>query len=208
MRKVIFILLALSFLCVQTATAANLVVNGSFENTTGFVPDIYDTMSLSPPSTTMNGWTVINAELAWIGPSNPWFLSASQGSYFLDLTGYQNASPYGGVEQTISLAPGNYRLSFDLGSSVYWQIPSKITATAGSTTQTFTSTNTSSNNAWETFTMDFTATGSTTISLVGDFAAYAYIGLDNVSVTAPLPATTWLLGSGLLGLLGWRYRKS
>jgi hypothetical protein len=199
-RKAIFVMLALSLAVVfyGQPAQANLVVNGSFENTAGFVPNADDTMSLAVGSTTMTGWTVINDKIAWIGPSNPWGLTASAGNYFLDLTDYYDPSPYGGVRQTINTGSGQYQLEFDLGSSNNFGIPSAITATAGSTSQTFPSTS-SSNNVWKHCTMTFTASGPTTISLTGNTGLY-YIGLDNVTVV-PVPAAVWLLGTGLVGLV-------
>ena len=68
----------------------NLLINGSFE-LGSFVADPShpgdDTMSLAVGATDMTGWTVENAALAWIGSSNPFVLTASDGGYFLDLTG-------------------------------------------------------------------------------------------------------------------------
>ena len=68
------------------ATAAKLVTNGSFDNASGFSPPADNTMSLSSGATTLTGWTVLGDALAWIGPANPFSLTASDGSYFLDLT--------------------------------------------------------------------------------------------------------------------------
>jgi hypothetical protein len=193
------------------------VINFSFEETALFVPTAPasdDTMRLSVGSTAMPGWTVVNSGLAWIGPSNPFGLTASNGSYFLDLTDYTDASPFGGVSQTtIATVSGTkYLLSFDLGSSTTFGTPSGILAVAGSTSGLFTSTLLGSNN-WETETLPFTATSAfTVISLTGAFGD-KYIGLDNVSVTAvettPLPAALPLFASGLgaLGLLGWRRKR-
>ena len=194
---------------------ANLLTNGSFENTTGFVPDVNDVMILNPGATTMTGWTVISGggSLTWDGPTNLFGLTASQGSYFLDLTGYHDDTPYGGVQQTIGTIPGQaYVLSFDLGSSTTYGVPDAITAAAGSTSQTFTSTNTTLTNAWETEVLNFTATsGTTLISLTGALANH-YIGLDNISVEGPspvpLPPSVWLFGSGLLGLIGFKKKLS
>ncbi len=194
---------------------ANLVTNGSFENTTNFVGNGDDTMVLPVGSTAMPGWTVIGTtySIAWIGPSNPFGLTAAQGSYFLDLTGYTDTAPYAGVAQTIALSPGTYKLGFDLGSSSTYRLPSAITvAITGSSPQTFTSTNSSSSNAWELETMPFTVTGmgpqDVTISLMGTTAGGEYIGLDNVQVSSvPIPAAGWLLGSGLMGLGLLRFRR-
>ena len=189
------------------------VINGSFEVTTHFVPNVDDTMRLSVGSLAMTGWTVVNSGLAWIGPTNTFGLTASNGSYFLDLTDYTDVSPYGGVSQIITTVAGqHYLLSFDLGSSTPYGTPDAITATAsaGPTSGTFTSTLSGTNN-WQLETLAFIAAStSTTITLIGYSANRSYIGLDNVSVTAtPLPAALPLFATGLgaLGLLGWRRKR-
>src|SRR5678815_4488708 len=78
-----------------SAAHANLLTNGSFEDKTNFVGNSDDTMSLTAPSTAMTGWTVTGDSLAWIGPGNPFGLTASDGSYFLDLTDYDDSPPQG-----------------------------------------------------------------------------------------------------------------
>ena len=197
------LVIALAALCLAGmgatgAHAGNLITNGSFENTTGFVGNGDDTMTLGPGSTTMQGWTVTTNDLAWIGPTNDFNLTASNGGYFLDLTGYSDNAPYGTVTQTITTTPGaRYALTFDLGSSAEYGLPDAITASAGATSQTFTSSSPGLNQ-WQTETLDFTAGGpSTVITLAGASGQY-YIGLDNVSVDGvPEPASWALLVSGV-----------
>ena len=196
---------------VAPAHAANLLTNGSFEDITKFVPNGQNTDVLGVGSTDMPGWAVTTLDIAWIGPSNPFGLSASPnpggGSYFLDLTSYHDGQ-YGGVTQTITTVAGaKYLLSFDLGSDGFG-VQSGVLASAGSTSALFLSTNPGAQaNRWETATLNFTATGSSTvISFLGNAGA-RYAGLDNVSVallttpSVPEPAT-WgmmLLGFGLVG---------
>jgi hypothetical protein len=205
LRAVIFTLPVLG----ASVAHANLLTNGSFEDTTHFVNQGNDTDSLAVGSTAMTGWTVTGGEpLAWIGPSNPFALTASPsgGSYFLDLTDYNAGAPFSGVSQSIATTVGaTYSLTFDLGSSQPYGLPDGVTASAGSHSQTFTSTNSGSQiNLWQTESLSFTATGtSTAISIVGNSGSN-YIGLDNVSVVqtaVPLPASAWLMLSGLLGLV-------
>ena len=194
----------------SAAQAANLLTNGSFEDTTNFVDQGNDTMSLDVGSTAMPGWTVSGSHyLAWIGPTNPFGLTASPngGSYFLDLTGYIAGAPYSGVSQTIPTQAGaTYLLTFDLGSSPQWGLQDGVEVSAGSATASFTTTNDGTQtNLWEPETLSFTGTGAmTTISLIGN-SGDNYIGLDNVSVvqtSVPEPAT-WammLIGFGGLGV--------
>lgn len=188
----------------------NLIVNGSFEDAANFVNPSNDTMDLPVGSNLMPGWSVAGSHyVSWIGPTSPWGLTASNGSYFLDLTGYIFGPPFSGVTQTIATNPGiAYQLSFDLGSSSRWGLPSAIQASAGSASKLFTSTLTGSDN-WETETLNFTATGSTTvISLIGAVGQND-IGLDNVSVQlgnsppplVPEPASLVLLGFGAAGIV-------
>ena len=194
-----------------TAQAGSLVTNGSFETTTNFVGNSDDTMVVNASdTTTMPSWTVVGGSLAWIGPKNDFGLSAQNGSYFLDLTGYRDAVPYSGVTQSIATISGDrYLLSFYLGSSSLYGTPNSITASAGSASKTFTSTMTGTNN-WELETLAFTATGtSTLLSLIGN-SGDKYIGLDDVSVvqTTPLPSTWTMLIAGFLGLGFFAYRGS
>ena len=200
------VLCGASLLTFLPAQAANLLTNGSFEGG-AFVNQGNDTMSLATGSTTITAWTVITDTTAWIGPTNPFGLSASEGSMFLDLTNYETGAPFAGVRQTIDTVAGaTYELSFDLGSSNFWGRPDSITASAGNASQTFTSPPTGTNNDWTHETMQFIATGSSTTVVLQGASGVKYIGLDNadvelVSLPVPEPATGLLLVGGL-ALLG------
>jgi hypothetical protein len=197
---------------------ANLLQNGSFE-LGNFVGDANDTMALPIGATDMTGWTVQNGALAWIGPANPFNLTGSDGDYFLDLSGYHDNAPYGGVlqAQTISTTiGGQYRVSLDIGTSPpYDSAPVSVLVTAGSASATFTSTPLNLNQ-WQTFTFDFIATSAnTTISFDGLAPTNEkYIGLDNVGVelveVVPEPSIlTLVAGPGSLVFGAWRrFRKA
>jgi hypothetical protein len=199
-----FVLAVAVLLGSLSSNAASLIVNGSFESG-NFVPDPQDSMALAVGATDMTGWTVQSAPLAWIGPSNPFGLSASDGSYFLDLSGYHDNAPYAAVVQSLNVATtigAQYRLSFDIGTDPQYDAAAVgILATAGSAAATFTSTPLNPNQ-WEYFYLDFTATStSTSISLIGQAGTdEKYIGLDNVSlIMIPEPGTLMLFaGPGLL----------
>lgn len=199
------------------AQANNLVVNGSFESDLPLIENRGDinSMGLSGGSTYLPGWLVTGPEIAWIGVGNTYSLSAADGQRFVDLTGWVNQNGnQGGVTQTIATTAGQrYTLSFDVGNSRRFNYggTSSLFASVGNTSHLFTNTDTSGQNSWQHFTMDFTAnSNATTLSFVGNNAVY-YIGLDNVAVTAavPEPETYAMLVAGL-ALLGGvaRRRKS
>jgi hypothetical protein len=179
-------------LMISSQASAQLITNGSFEQG-AFVADGNHLMSLPVGSTVMTGWTTINAEILWANNSNPFVSPASNGSMFVDLTGYHDASPYGGVKQTVTLVPGQaYKLTFDegvkQGSSVYGG-PVTIRATAsGIASQDFTYNPSGTGTLWGTMEYDFVAiAASTDISLLGITSGGGqYIGLDNVSLV-PVP---------------------
>ncbi len=215
-RTALQVLFLTTALGVATSPQANLLTNGSFESG-AFVNQGNDTMSLAAGSTVITGWTVVTDTTAWIGATNPFGLSASNGSFFLDLTNYQAGPPFAGMSQTIATIPGaTYSLSFDLGSSTFWGRPDSITASASGTLQTFTSPATGGNNDWQSVLMQFVATSTTTTVLLQGASGINYIGLDNVDVEfvsgpgpipIPEPTTLTLLGLGLSSLAVARRRK-
>jgi hypothetical protein len=203
------------FFLMPAGAQANLLVNGGFENTLGsFVSDGNGAMSLLPGSKAIPGWTTTNAELAWIFTPNNFGLFAAEGSYFLDLTGYHDSTPFGGVTQTIATNIGGlYKLTFALGSSTTFGTPDSLLVSAGSAVDVPFLSTANATNAWEPETLFFTASSDhTAINFVGN-SGFAYIGLDDVNVTSavPLPAALPLLGGavGALGIFGrWRKRRA
>lgn len=195
------------------ALHANIITNGSFENDSNFLSGGDETTTLAVGSTAMPGWSVVNDLIAWIGPNNPWNLTASDGDCFLDLTDFATGAPFGGVAQEVDTIVGaTYHLGFDLGSSSQWGLPDSLIASAGDTSATFVSTLTGID-GWATFSLSFAATTTTTaISFIGE-SGFQYIGLDNVVLTEvsgpvsriPAPGTVVLITLG--GLLARASRR-
>jgi hypothetical protein len=138
------------------------------------------------------------------------------------LTGYTDMVPFGGVSQTIATVAGrHYRLTFDLGNNVRYvneNYDVSVTASAGDTSAYFTNPifdhGANPVESWATETLDFVATGSSTlITLHGgpSLAEQAAIGLDNVSVVqldsgVPEPAS-WAMMLGGFGMVGGAMRS-
>ena len=177
-------------------------------------------MSLEPGSTAIPFWTTTNAEIHWtynVNNLGPEPLTTPFGNYFLDLTGFHDSYPYGGITQWINTITGeNYALSFALGLYNGEADPSlvgpiSVLASAGTTSQTFTFNSSAPGNQQGQFRLNFTAQNSyTPISFLGTFTQGGnLIALDNVSVkTAPVPEPFTILGSGIaLGFGGFLKRK-
>ncbi len=201
-------LLTVSLLQVSQISSANLVTNGSFE-LGAYIPSSNDTMTLTVGSTAMDGWTVTNDLIAWIGPVNPWSLTANEGDFFLDFTDFSTGSPFGGVSQNITTDIGqSYQLSFDLGSSNIWGRPSAIEASAAGSSNIFTSSTIGGISDWDRFSMVFTANSTTTTIFLRGVTGSQYIGLDSVSVSAvPVPAALLLFISGMGALFAFGHTK-
>lgn len=197
------------------ASALNLIANGSFGTGT-YTFDGGGADSLGIGSSAIAGWSVVNGELAVISNTNVWGITAEDGTTSLVLTGYHNSSPYGGVEQTIATSIGQqYTLQFYVGvqnGTGAFAEPNSVDAMVnGNVIGTAVNNMTGSGQQWSVASYSFTATGtSTVVDLVGHSSGGGqYIGLDGVSVQAvPEPSSLVLAAGSVLGLLGFRRRRS
>ncbi|THD63455.1 PEPxxWA-CTERM sorting domain-containing protein [Phenylobacterium sp.] len=217
MRRTNLLLATAVAMAIATSAGASVVTNGGFETNGPPAPGSGD---YSIGSTQITGWTVINNDgsttdnghnIIWIG-NGAYGLYTPFGNDFLDLTGTTDQTPFSGVSQTLTTVSGqSYALTFDLGaqgSSGIFGGPISATASAGSTSDTFSFDGASGTNAngtfWTPETLNFTATStSTVISIVGN-TGQEFIGLDNVSVATaggvPEPASWALMLVGFGGL--------
>ena len=172
----------------------NLLTNGSFE--TPSVPA--GRLTNFTTGSSITSWTVLGPEAAVVNSKFTSFLvqfPASDGSQWLDLTGFLSTNA-GGVEQTVSTIPGKvYHLSFAVGNvfdprGIYGTtstvavtingIPlGKFTNSCGTCTHILT---------WQTFTASFVASSPTTVIrfLNADPPTDNSNGLDNVVLTGAL----------------------
>lgn len=201
-----------------TGASAATFQNGSFEDGT-FVPSAPQAEQLLVGSTAITGWTVIGgSDIAWEHNGNPYGVVASDGVFALDLTGYSDRAPYGGVEQTFDTIAGHrYSLSYDVGNTDF-QNNSGISASIdGTLLLNFVNTmQAGSTTLWQTATTSFTAGGaSTQLDLVGTGGGNA-INLDNVRVvdldagsdTGAVPEpTSWAMMIGGFGIAGLALRQ-
>lgn len=207
-RSLHAVLLAVGVLARVPAVRANLIINGSFE-TGGFFDNTGQvTVKMVPGDTRISGWTVVGAspgaDVAWTGPQNPFSTFAGEGDYYLDLTGYHDRVPYGGVSQAIPTVIGQtYKVSFQIGSDTTFNgalRPSVAVTITGNGT-TVRTVDSVGHSRWQSFELSFVATQPlTTLEFTGgNTEDIIYIGLDNVSVVPATETNLVVNGSFELG---------
>ena len=225
MKSYAFVIgIALSACASTNGASANLISNGGFGDVDGTFTDNTGTGGDSVPvgSSDITGWTISGAYPAlWIPSRTPALyggLEPSPGNpsaFLVDLTGTINTAPYDSVSQMIVTTAGaQYALTFDLGSAMQWGLQDGVTASAGSTSRTFTSTNPGDRtNFWNSETLDFVATGTSTLITLAGATGHSYIGVDNVSVVetaggVPESSTWAMILFGVAGVAYLGYRRA
>lgn len=185
-KKTIGPLLAIVFLsATHNATAANLLINGSFEQ-----PGCTDSCVLDTPAKAdfITGWTTFLSGAEYFNPSaSIRGAAAADGSVIVDLANsiYGNG---GGIQQNFATVVGaKYRLTFSAGNSAYagrsgvGVVQVKV---AGQSASFNTPASQSQAFVWDTFTYEFTATTAmTTLAFSNEQNPYInFAFIDNVIV--------------------------
>ena len=165
------------------------------------------------PSGPATGPTANNASTDLVGSTNPWGISSFDGIHnVVDLDGSTGGGnvPSGILQSTVSLASGDYTVTFWLSGNQRGGGPREATVSIGG--QTWTSGSLASSAPWTLETVHFTnVAGPLTFEGLGPSNNVGDL-LGDVTVSSGVPeASTWvMLGFGFagLGFAGFRARRS
>ena len=203
MRKIFSHLLVIAFIIALSGSAhAALLTNGGFESDVMASGSVLNLSSLT-------GWTVQygNVDLVNAGFAGT---IVPEGNQVLDLNGYGPSA----ISQTFSTIAGNkYTVSFLYSNNPLAGSPNTFMVNlwdgTGSKASLYNAVLPAiSANNWLTANFTFTATSTLSgLTFAGFSPGASGAFLDKVDVSpVPVPAAVWLLGSGILGLVGLRKR--
>jgi len=191
---------------------ANLIQNGSFEAP---VVPLGSYTNFLAGSTAITGWTVVGVDSAITRGTfvqSGITFQAQDGVQFIDLAGITSNSKASGVTQSFATSVGTgYEIKFYVGSATdgisFFPSAVDLSINGGARSSYFTPAAPTTSLDWKLFTVDFTAT-TTTTSLYffnGSEANNFLGGLDNVGVEitpVPEPSEYALLLAGLFAIGG------
>lgn len=192
-------------ICAASASAQNIVTNGSFEtySGTGFNSNI---------GAGLPGWTIGNhggVDIVFSTGVGPTFWQAADGNVSLSLNYFSAES----VSQTVPTTLGkSYLLSFFMAAEIYGGPPTRTmnvlwnNAIVGSPSFQYTGQGPTSM-GWTQFNFNVTGTGSDTLSFQSTTSGPYGPALDAVSlVAAPEPSTTALAAAAVIMIAFYRLK--
>lgn len=188
------------------AANANLIVNGSFEES-GLNPGS-SWIPMSGGDNSITGWTTFGAGIDYMGT----VLAASDGTRSIDLN---NLTSGGGIAQSFATVAGwIYTVEFDLSANMFGGPTPKLmqVSAAGQSAQFefdyVAAGSTAANPAWERINWSFVGNGSSAnLAFEGISGGVYGADIDHVVVTGVVPSPGTLAGLGLAGLFGARRRR-
>lgn len=197
---------------------ADLILNGSFED-----PSIAAQFAtFNGGSTSIAGWTVVGSDVAILKSTfaqSGITFNSQHGAQWLDLSGFSSNSTSNGVSQDVATTVGqDYLLSFYVGSAFdnafFFPATIDLSINDGARTSYSNPTAPTDHVDWKQFSVQFTATSSTTnLKFYNGSAVNNYSsGLDSVSMSAitavPEPGSGSLLFLAMTAVCWVRRRRN